>query len=675
MATTQSKTITRQKWALGPSWSGSSWGTGGTYAGHTASAGYYVTVMELKTPDFVGVAKSLRVTISARRNYGVSQHIRAAISKNTTYQDRYLNTSSTVDDPLKVAETMVTITNATNTYGYFSFSIPLGEEELKPNDTYFLFLWAGATNELITLSTAGSQSFSIEYSSVTTPVLSAQTADMGTRITISTQSAAKPNMTHDLTYAVANGPSGTIAEGVGLVSTAWTVPDCATSVPNATAAQIAITCVTKDGSGAELGSVSVVFAATVPASVVPTIGTVTLTDAVSGNTEKFGGAFVQTKSRVSAAITASGAKGSTVTEITSTLEGVTYTGASWTASAVLSGSGQVQLRTTVTDSRGRVASKVTTLTVLAYTAPQITSFSVYRVSSTSSKTEDPGGNYAAVRYAYSVPALNGGNTASMTVRSKLATASSYTTTLLTSTALSADTTQVATRQVSSDSRWDVQMTVTDAFGASATATVRLPSAAVVLDIAADGAGLGVGKTSEGTASGLDVGWHATFREPVTFLGYGSDEGVTFETEATGEFNGSTLYLYGTVGDEPVQLSGVADPTYANSAANKGYVDGFRWKVLWQNDAPTASFSAQTVSMPGLGECDLVLVGFRRTTSYSNEVTDMLWLHNTAGVWGFVIHGNYSREYQVVRDTESVVFNSGRSADTAMVPLYVLGAKL
>jgi len=82
----------------------------------------------------------------------------------------------------------------------------------------------------------------------TTPVLSPSSTDMGSSITIDLTGAASTDFTHDLTYKLPNGTTGTIATGLGKTTKSWIVPDFASSIPNAAACTVTITCVTRSGS-------------------------------------------------------------------------------------------------------------------------------------------------------------------------------------------------------------------------------------------------------------------------------------------------------------------------------------------------------------------------------------------------------------------------------------------
>lgn len=325
----------------------------------------------------------------------------------------------------------------------------------------------------------------------TTPTLSATSVDMGSKVTISMPRASS-DFTHELAYSFAGGSYVSIATDVG-TSCSWVVPDLASKIPNATSGAMVIRCITKSGS-TTIGTKTVNMTVKVPTTVVPSISTVAVSEATGGLAAQFG-AYIQNKSTLAVTVTAAGVKGSTIKAYKTTLLGSTYTAAAFT-SKVLTSSGTLSLVTTVTDSRGRIAKKTTTITVLAYTKPQIKGLGAYRYDVDGNPAED--GEYAGIDYAYSVPTLNGGNTAAMTIQYKRSTdADSAYVTLLTDTATSADATALPRDPTfSTDYSYTVKMTVKDYFGATATALAELPSGAVILDILANGKGLAVGETAQ-----------------------------------------------------------------------------------------------------------------------------------------------------------------------------------
>ncbi len=348
----------------------------------------------------------------------------------------------------------------------------------------------------------------------TTPTLSASNVNMGASVTINMPRASS-SFTHDLAYKLGSGGwlSGgswvSIATGRG-TSYAWTVPDLATSLPNATSGTVTIRCITKKGS-TMIGTKTVSLTVKVPASVVPTLSSFTATEATAGIAAQFG-AFVKSKSKLSIVVEAAGAKGSTPATCQLTFEGKSYMGKFSLVSSVyratftiseLPKAGSRTIKLSITDSRNRTTNASRAITVLDYSPPQVSAFEVYRVNASGEATSD--GEYIALRIKYSVTSLGGKNTASAVVKYKQSTASSFTN-MATYTELSKDATVKPSAPVlSSDYQFDVQITVTDWFGGTgATKTAKLPSAAVILDIRANGKGFAVGKTSE--KDGIEFGW-------------------------------------------------------------------------------------------------------------------------------------------------------------------------
>lgn len=332
----------------------------------------------------------------------------------------------------------------------------------------------------------------------TTPTLSASSVNMGSTVTISLP-RADSGFTHDLAYAFAGGSYVSITTGAG-TSYTWTVPDLATSIPNATSGTVTIRCITKDGS-TSVGTKTVTMTIKVPTTVVPSISAVTTAETTTGLAAQFG-AFVQNKSKIKVTITAAGAKGSTIKSYSTTFQGKTYTGSSFTL-AVPATSGSLSIVTKVTDSRGRTATKTTTITVVAYSVPKISKFTAHRVDDTGAAQED--GIYAMIAYSYSVASVGGKNTATMTVGWKRSTDTEWTDGLLSlSTLTGSGSTRVTDPTFSTDYQYDIRCTLTDWFGTSVTYTATLPTGAVILDFSADGKGLGIGKVAEGP--GVDFGW-------------------------------------------------------------------------------------------------------------------------------------------------------------------------
>ena len=167
----------------------------------------------------------------------------------------------------------------------------------------------------------------------------------------------------------------------------WTPPaSLMNEIPSATSGEVQIIVHTFNSSGTLIASRTSLITVTVPDEVVPT-ATVT-----RSNTVATFGVYTQGISKCRAQTTAAGAYGSTITAITTTCEGVSYSGSDITTN-LLTGSGSVAVTTVVKDSRGRTATVSGSITVYAYSTPAI-ELTVHRCDA--GGTADEMGSYASV---------------------------------------------------------------------------------------------------------------------------------------------------------------------------------------------------------------------------------------------------------------------------------------
>lgn len=465
MATSGSKSVTVTSWdTLKFSW----WQVSQNVAGNKTVVGWRMELI---------AGSSGRISSSASKDWKVTVN-------GTDYSGT--NTIGVANNATKtLASGQTTITHAAD--GTKSFSYSFSQE--------FGITFSGTA--LGTKSGSGTGTLNT-IPRATTPTVSASSVDMGGTVTINTPRASS-SFTHDLAYSFAGSSYVSIATGVA-TSYSWTVPDLASKIPNAVSGTVTIRCITKSG-GTTVGTKTVLLTAKVPSSVVPTISSVAVAEATAGLAAQFG-AYIQGKSTVKATVTAAGAKGSTIKAYQTTFQGKIYTAAAFT-SGKLASSGTLTMTTKVKDSRGRwSAAKTTNITVLAYSAPKISKFVVRRVDADGTANEQ--GLHASVAYAYTLPALNNKNTASVTVDFKLQSATSYAAAdvLTTSASLNGSATLVSAVEFSTDYQYTIRMRVTDWFGATTTYTAVLPSGAVIFDLLADGTGIAFFETC--TRSGVHI---------------------------------------------------------------------------------------------------------------------------------------------------------------------------
>lgn len=324
----------------------------------------------------------------------------------------------------------------------------------------------------------------------TTPTLSASSVALGSSVTINTPRASS-SFAHTLKYKFGSS-TGTIATGVATYRS-WTPSlSLASQIPNAVSGSCTITCETYNGSTL-IGTKTVNLTLTVPASVVPTISAVSIVEATSGLAEQFA-AYVQNKSTLAVAITAAGAYSSTITKYETTIQGVKYTGASFTSQA-LTASGSVSVVTTVTDSRGRTTTNTETITVLTYFTPRINSMSAYRID-TSGNADDEG-NRIAVTMDFEIAEVGARNNRTFTLQYRKSSDATFTTFSSGAASWTYSGTQTFTSspEISTDYAYVIRLIITDYFG-SAQQDFDVPTAFVVMDFRSTGKGLAIGKVSE-----------------------------------------------------------------------------------------------------------------------------------------------------------------------------------
>ena len=222
-----------------------------------------------------------------------------------------------------------------------------------------------------------------------------------------------------------NGRTGTIASNVD-TSYNWTLPlDFASAIPNATSSWGRVFIDTYNG-GTKIGTKEATFNANIPASIKPTLGSITLTDSNTTVKNLLGTAntFVQVMSNIQVAFNnANGSYGSTISSYRAEIVGKNQsTNSNNGLLGIMNFNGTVTIRASITDSRGRTSNTVDVqATVINYFTPQL-SFSARRSGSTSTTV-------TVTRNARIAPLTVGGsqkNRMTISFKYKEHSASSYT---------------------------------------------------------------------------------------------------------------------------------------------------------------------------------------------------------------------------------------------------------
>ena len=345
------------------------------------------------------------------------------------------------------------------------------------------------------INCSGSKSFTLTQipraSSVSVP-----TFNLGSAGTISI-SRASSSFTHTLQYTFGTY-TGTIATKTTSTSVSWTPPlNLANAIPSAASGWGSITCITYNGS-TQIGTSSTRFTANVPSSVKPTLGTLSVAvDNSSNSTVNSWGIYLQGVSKAKLTCSASGSYGSTVNSFkitggySATVSGssLNYTG------GTLTSSGSKTFTVQAVDSRGvGSATKNVSVSVKAYSAPTISTFTAQRSSSNSTKV------VVKANWSHTSVTNSAGssvNNATATLYYKASSASSWSSMSFTQKNTSVTLSPTFSESVSYNFRFVVKDTV----GNSIEKTANISTMDVFLDFHAGGNGLGIGTIIESIPSG------------------------------------------------------------------------------------------------------------------------------------------------------------------------------
>lgn len=364
----------------------------------------------------------------------------------------------------------------------------------------------------------------------TKPTLSASTVALGSAVTIGIAPAVS-TWTHNLYYRVGTGSWVRFATGVKS-NYAWAVPlAIADNFPSATSGTITIGVNTYNGSTLIGGTQTINLNITIPASVAPSVSSVSVSEREQP-IQLFGAGYVQGKSRFLVNSSASGAYGSWITGYRFDVGSQSYTNTSnsYEMQETVRDSGTVTIKVTVTDSRGRTASRSITVSVLPYSVPQITGFDCSRCGDAKG-TVNNSGEFLKVYMAFSVSSLNNNNTGKYKLEYCQTGASSWTALTSGDSYSYSGTFISSTALLNSANSYKVRLTVWDSFTSSV--IVREVGTAVrLLSYIVKKTAIAIGKIPEKDST-FEVALETVFNRYASFM---SGVGIAGDLKAYGNIN-------------------------------------------------------------------------------------------------------------------------------------------
>lgn len=331
-------------------------------------------------------------------------------------------------------------------------------------------------------------------------------------------SRAVSSFTHTLTWRF-GGRTGTIAESSSSPSITWTPPlDLSSQIPNSESGTGTLTCITYNGN-TEIGRKSISFTLKVPSYIGPSINK--FEPSIVPVDIKNCGLYVKNHTAVKWDVTAYGSYRSTIQKCTISGQNLSYTftntSTSYTrTSETLTISGEKVYTVTVTDSRGRTASKTGRITIWDYNSPVITSANSFR--SNADGTSNGSGEYVTHKLTASFYTLQGNNTIKIEVFNKKSSNPTYS---KNSVIIKEDSDDKVVNysytypdsSFKADTKYDFKIVISDSIGQSSTVYTHVGTKNVPLNISGDNSSIAIGSFAQKQADNKGLfrcEWAASF---------------------------------------------------------------------------------------------------------------------------------------------------------------------
>lgn len=485
-----------------------------------------------------------------------------------------------------------------------------------------------------------------------------------------TVTPSSTSFNHKVELKVGSTVKQTITLATGTNTFSATIPH--SWFPSSTSGTVSVVLSTYNGTTL-IATTTQNVTANVPSTVVPAISALTAASSVTSGT--FANLYVQGKTTAKLTATATAGDGSTISSYTYSGLGINSTVTTNTATtSTLASSGSQTYTVTVKDARGRTASKTVTITVYPYAAPTISSVSVQRCDSSGNLSDS--GTYAKYTVNSTYSTVNSKNTRTVTAAYSSDNGSTYsaeTTLQATTDTANAKTGTYGGGSLASTTSYIVRFTIKDAYGATATITAPLQSAARPMNIKSNGKGVAFGKMAE-TDNLLDISWGTRVRGNLTvdgtqtFTGNSTLKGTLGVTGAT--TLSSTLSVTGaTTLNKATTITEDAFPllTLKRSHASNGA------GIKFQNNTSVLGYigmtgSAQDAKLTRWESDGSTTYTFLDTGNLTNTIKDYVTEQGGSGAWWWRKWNNGDMEVFGTLSQTPTSLNNGTNSITASLPV-------
>ena len=474
------------------------------------------------------------------------------VINGTTYNFSFNATISGLQDK-KLYTTTVTIPHNSDGTKSFSISCSLGIEVTLSGTKYNTV----STSNTVTLPAIPR----------TTPVSTSGTAKFGATITI-THTRPSTAFTITLRYTCGSA-NGTIITKQATNSTSWTVPkDLQSQIPKSTSIPITIYCDTYSGDTL-IGTTYTSYTCSIADDCNPSLTTLSCSNPDTGGTT-----FYQGVSKLRVEVGYNQAYSSPIEKFVMTVDGQTITNYGYIIwSGVLQNSGAKNVAITITDGRGRTATKTWTnaFTVTAYSAPKINNFTCKRMAL------DEDGNPVISNlgtkgyFSYDISWHSSSTNKVRKFYYKPNASSSWTTISLSN---DSQTDYNFNNSLASGSGYDLKLEISDQV-TTVSQTIQMPYLFPLINLSADGTSIAFGKETN-AANRFMVSMDASFNNKTKIYSLEVTGEATcniplkiISENGTGMYYGNQFWL-----SECLSMSstGSGGTLYINSAANHSWVD-------------------------------------------------------------------------------------------------------
>ena len=494
----------------------------------------------------VSLKSSYNINASATK-YG------SLVINGTTYNFSFNATIKGLQDK-KLYTTTVTIPHNSDGTKSFSISCSLGIEVTLSGTKYNTVSTSGTVN-LPTIPR-------------TTPVSTSGAAKFGATITVT---HTRPSTAFAITLRYTCGSaSGTIITKQATNSTSWTVPkDLQSQIPKSTSIPITIYCDTYSGDTL-IGTTYTSYTCSIADDCNPSLTTLSCSNPDTGGTT-----FYQGVSKLRVEVGYNQAYSSPIEKFVMTVDGQTITNYGYIIwSGVLQNSGAKNVAITITDGRGRTATKTWTnaFTVTAYSAPKINSFTCKRMALDEDGKPVISNLGTKGYFSYDISWHSSSTNKVRKFYYKPNASSSWTTISLSN---DSQTDYNFNNSLASGSGYDVKLEISDQV-TTVSQTIQMPYLFPLINLSADGTSIAFGKETN-AANRFMVSMDASFNNKTKIYSLEVTGEVTcnnvplkiISESGTGTYYGNQIWL-----SECLSMSstGSGGTLYINSAANHSWVD-------------------------------------------------------------------------------------------------------